>query len=250
MMFFPEIRVLAIAQKQFCFKLKANIGLMSTMIALQAVAVLFSLTGTGQMGISSNYINLSVNYISNQLIVIFTAAWAFYMAILLTTKSYRNIDFAFVANRITSNLANIGLLFTYSLIGGLTSVLTGVLLRVIGYFYFGSTNIVGQTFFITSWELLIGFMAATFYILLMSAIGYFIGVLAQLSQVFSFLVPALLFGTLIFESRSGAAGIVLEAIKFFINEGSLSIFAFKIMTFVLILFVTAINLSNRLEVRK
>lgn len=250
-MFSPQAKIMAVAQKQFCFKLKANIGLMSTMIALQILAFLFSLSGTGQMGVSSNYFNLSVNYISNNLIVIFTAGWAFYMAILLTTKSYRNIDFAFVANRVTSNLANIGLLFTYSLIGGLTSVLAGVLLRVIGYFYFGSTNIVGQTFFTTSWELLIGFLAATFYILLMSAIGYFIGVLAQLSQVFSFLVPALLFGTWSIEARSGGTtGIVLEVIQFFIHEGSLSIFALKVMTFVFILFMTAINLSNRLEVRK
>lgn len=243
MMFSAETNIFRIAQKQFYFKLKGNLGLFSSMIALQGVALLLSLRGTGQMSMGSNEIKLSVHYLSNDLLVIFTTGWAFYAAIMLTTRTYRDFDFSLVSNRITSSLANIAFLLGVSIIGGLTSMLTGILLRVINYFTVGSSSIIGQEFFISPLEMLIGITAAALYVLLVSALGYLVGMLVQVSLLFSPLFIALGFGGL-------RSGILQTVTGFFINEGSFLLFALKVSTTALLFFALATVFANRLEVRK
>lgn len=251
MMFSAETNIFRIAQKQFHFKLKGNLGLFSSMIALQGVALLLSLRGTGQMGMSSNEIKLSVHYLSNDLLVIFTTGWAFYAAIMLTTRTYRDIDFSLVSNRITSSLANIAFLLGVSIIGGLTSMLTGILLRVINYFTVGSSSILSHEFFIGPLEMLVGITAAALYVLLVSSIGYLVGMLVQVSPLFGPLFIALWLGIGFIGPRSGGGTSIIQTVTgFFINEGSLMLFASKVITAALLFFTLATLFSNRLEVRK
>src|SRR5699024_440427 len=113
-------------------KLKANVGLFSSLIILQIFGILFSLGGIGQRG-GSFY---TISYYTADYMIIFTMIWAFMIAIQLMSKDYRDLDFTFVTNRLASHLANVLFLVTASIIGAITSLLSGYLSKVIVYFAF------------------------------------------------------------------------------------------------------------------
>lgn len=248
-MFLTETNVLETAKKQYHYKLKSYTGLFITMMIVQFIALLFSLGGVGSAGMGSGSVMLSVKSFSSEIIIIFTFFWAFIVAAMLTTKEYRNIDFAFVTNRVSANLSNIGFLVTTCLLGGLSAILGGVLLRVLVYYIFGSANILSVNFFIVPRELLLGIAVTVLYLLLLSAIGYFAGMLVQFSKVFLVILPTLFFGTLILTARNPIP-VVVNAMNFLLNESSPALLAVKVIFIASGIFVSTILLSNRLEVRE
>lgn len=245
-----ETNVSRVAKKLYRYKLKAYMNLFFTMIVLQVMALLFSLGGVGSMfvGFASGAVRL--RYYSSDMLVVFTAFWIFIVAVMITTKEYRDIDFVFVANRLRSNVANIAFLATASMVGGLTAILGGSVLRVAIYFsLLGGENIALDNFFLTPWELLITITAATLYFLLLGAIGYFSGILVQLSKAFIVLLPGIFIGFMIVAVRSGHASILVDAMSFFLDETSVIVLVTKILLSAGILFFGATALSGRLEVR-
>ena len=244
-----KVSLISIVKKQYSYKLKAYVQVFLTLVFLQLLAILFSLNGVGMMGSSSDSIEVDVHYYSADIVVFFMMLWGFITAILITTKAYRNDDFAFVTNRLSSNLSNLLFLLTASIIGGLTAMLSTNLMKVIMYFFVGqqtidSTNVVGSPV-----ELLIGILATAFYIFLFCALGYFIGTLAQIHKVFVVLVPALFFGTLFLGEASGNTKIVTNFFGFIFTESSILLFIVKIIVTSGLLFSGAFVLSNRMEVR-
>lgn len=141
MMFSTENNLFRVVKTQYIYKLKSFRRLFLAMIAAQAMALFFSLGGVGGSGTGSGAVMLSTKNFSSVLTITFTFFWAFTVGALLTTREYRNIDFAFVSNRLSSNLSNFAFLVTASLTGGITAILGGILLRVIIYFSWGRANI-------------------------------------------------------------------------------------------------------------
>lgn len=250
MMFSTETNLLEVAKTQYNYKLKSFRRMFLAMIILQVIALFFSLGGVGSSGTSSGGVELSTKNYSSEIIIIFTFFWAFVVAVMLTTREYRNIDFAFVSNRLSSDLSNIGFLVTAGLAGGLTTILGGVLLRVIVYFSRGSANILSENFFVAPGELLVGFTVTVLYLLLLSAIGYFCGILVQLNKAFLVILPALLFGTQIVAVRGNQLQMLRRAIDFIVSESFLPLLALKVLLMASLLFGSALLLSNRLEVRR
>lgn len=244
-----ETNVLDVAKIQYRYKCKAYMNLFLAMIAVQAIALFFSLGGVGAMGTSVGNIAIRFKYYSSDIIIVFTAFWAFVVAIIITTKEYRDFDYAFVANRQSSNLANIAFLITASIFGGLTAILGGIVLRVIVYFSLGSESVAVENFFVTASELLIAINVTVMYLILLSAIGYIMGVLVQLSKAFIILLPGLFFGSMVVALRSGHASIVVDTMSFFLDETSFILLAAKIILVAGVLFFGATMLSGRLEVR-
>ena len=99
-------------KKQYFFKLKANIDAFSSLVWIQLLAHLFSLGGVASMGMGGTNLSVDVKYYSADLVIGFTMLWAFVTAITITTKPYRNHDFTFVTNRLSSSLSNILFLLT------------------------------------------------------------------------------------------------------------------------------------------
>ena len=83
------------------------------------------------MGVGGANLNIEVKYYSADLVIIFTMLWSFITAITIHTKPYRNHDFTFVTNRMSSSLSNILFLLTASIIGSITAVLAGNLVNVL-----------------------------------------------------------------------------------------------------------------------
>ncbi len=199
---------------------------------------------------SGSNISVSLSTYSGDLLIIFTFLWAFIVAILLTTKDYRDIDFAFVTNRMSSNISNIGFLLTASIIGAITAILAGVMLRVIVFFILGSQGILMENFFISAGEIFTGFSVTTLYLFLIVATGYLCGVLVQINKIFLVILPAFLFGTLALMGRGVEMEIIMRAVNFILLESSLPGLAIKIILLAGVLFSASSLLSNNLEVRK
>ncbi|MBS3976475.1 MAG: hypothetical protein KGZ75_07080 [Syntrophomonadaceae bacterium] len=240
-----------VTKTQYQYKLKAYIGFFGALAAVQAIAVLLSLGGMGGAGTGTEMIQFSIKLFSNEIIVLLTFFWAVVVSVALTTKGYRDGDAVFVSNRLSSNLANGAFLLTCCLAGGLTAVLSGVVLRLVLFFSTGGAGIVSQNFFMTPAELAVGTAVTALYLLLLGTAGYLCGMLVQYSKVFVVILPSLFFGLLILVGRdAGIREMLLPPINFVVQESSLILLALKIILIAAVMFGIALLLSNRAEVRK
>lgn len=236
-----------IVKRQYLFKLKANIDVISTLIGIQLLAILFSLFGVGSAGSSSSGLSINVKFFSADMVIAFTMIWGFVTAITITTKPYRYNDFTFVTNRLTSNLANIGFLFTISVLGGVTAILGKNLILLITTVGFNSA-LYGSPFLLN--EFILGATATILYIFLSSALGYLIGVLVQISKLFVVVIPAVAIGSLFLDVRLQKDPTITDVAKFFFLESSVSLFIIKALLAAALLFFISICMLNRMEVRK
>ncbi|MGO4886674.1 hypothetical protein ACJ2A9_02865 [Anaerobacillus sp. MEB173] len=245
-----KISLAEIVKKQYVYKLRAYHGVFTTLVVLQIIAILFSFNGVSSMGTSTEGIQINVHYYSADIVIIFTILWSFISAMLLTTQAYRDDDFAFVTNRVSSNLANISFLFTASIIGGLTAMLSTFLLKVLLY-YLAEVQFIKDSITIASPnEFIIGFFVTVVYVFFFSAIGYLIGTLVQLHGIFAFVLPVVFFGMLFFDNSSGIAILIEWGYKFFAKESLILLFLMKALISIVLLFLSSIILANRLGVRK
>jgi hypothetical protein len=249
MMFLTEVKLVDIVKKQFMYKLKAYLSVFSSLLTIQIIGILLSTTGSRSMGTSSNGFSLNFSYYTGDIIIIFTMIWALISAIIITTKAYRNDDFVFVSNRLSSNLSNIVFLLFASIVGGITAILSGILFKVIMYFILDDGNVTAT--FISIQELIVGIIASIFYVVLLASLGYFVGMLVQLSKWFTMILPAVFIGYLFLGvNMNGEPTFILEIGKFFIEESSLLVFFLKVILSASLLFSVSIILSNKMEVRQ
>ncbi|KAA0550378.1 hypothetical protein FZW96_03300 [Bacillus sp. BGMRC 2118] len=248
MMSLTEVSVIDSVKRQFKFKLRSYIGAFTTLVAVQLIALLFSSSGTGSMGSGSESYSINVSYYSSDLVIMFTMLWSFITAILITTKSYRYEDFMFVTSRLTSGLANVVFLLISSVIGGLFSVLAGYVQKVYLLYLSDSMNLLNAAPSIS--EIVVGILGAIFYMILFSALGYFVGMLTQFHKLFIILVPAYFFGSLFMSAKNDEEGLITKLFNFFVEETSLLVFIGKVLLVAATLFYGSYLLSKRLEVRK
>lgn len=232
-------------RNQYIFKLKSNIGLFSSLIILQALAMLFSLGGAGMSG-GSFY---TISYYTADYMIVFTMIWAFIVAIQLMTKDYRNHDFTFVTNRLGSSVANVLFLLTASIIGAITSLLSGYLLKVIVYYSF-KRGFLNSAFSPPLKELIFGFIATILFIFIISLVGYLVGTIVQVNRAFVILLPVLFLGTLFMAAQSGQDNLLIMIGEFYLQEFTFGLFLIKMVMTGLLLWISVRLLSNRLEVKQ
>jgi len=241
--------LMEVVKRQYLFKLKSYIQVFMTLVVLQLLGMLFSFNGVGMMGSSNGSVEVDIQYYSADIVVVFTMLWAFITAILITTKAYRNDDFAFVTNRLSSNLSNMLFLLTASILGGVLAILSSYLMKVMMYLvgqqFVNATNVTAVPI-----ELLLGIAATVFYVFLASALGYFVGTLVQINRTFIVLIPVLFFGSMFVGEVSGKGKFVTAAFEFIFNEPSLLLFIIKIIVIAGLLFGSAFVLTNRMEVKQ
>jgi hypothetical protein len=248
MMFSSEVRLIDVVKRQYNYKIKAYLGVYTSLVVTQIIAIFFSSMGTGMSGTSSDSYSMTVSYYSGNLTIIFTMLWAFITSILITTKAYRYDDFAFVTNRLSSNLSNFFFLLTASIVGGITAMFAGVLQKVYAFYMNEGQNIIYSVH--APLELLMGVFVATLYILIFCALGYFVGMVIQLHKIFAILLPAMFFGYLFIGSTVYGEPVMLEVVNLFSKETSLLLFFVKIIVASGALFYGATVLSSRMEVRR
>ncbi|WNF36164.1 hypothetical protein RJD24_17190 [Bacillaceae bacterium IKA-2] len=250
MMYLTETNLFETTKKQFIFKLNAYIGAFTSLMFTQFFGILFSLAGSGSSGGGSNSISFNITYYTGNTIIALTLIWMFITGVTVTTKQNRDGDFAFVSNRLSSNLANIAFLVTAALVGAVTAMLSGTLLKVIIYFFKSTEKIVSQTYIVPPLELVIGLTATFLYALLISGLGYLAGTLVQINKLFVVILPATVIGFLFLEGRLNGGGILFAVGKIFVMESSLFLLTLKVFVTAAVLFYSGTLISNRLEVRR
>lgn len=248
-MFLIEANLFETTKKQFIVKLNAYIGTFTSLMFTQVIGILFSLAGSGSLGTGSNSLSLNITYYTGNIIIILTFIWMFITAVTVTTKQYRDGDFAFVTTRFSSNLANIAFLVTAALVGAVTAMLSGTLFKVLLYFFMRTEKIVSQTYIVPPLELAIGLIATFLYALLIAGLGFLAGNLVQLNKLFVVVLPATVIGFLFLEVRLNGDGVIMTVGKIFVMESSLLLLALKAFVTVALFFYSATLVSNRLEVR-
>ena len=243
-----EFSLFDAVKKQYLYKLKSHLGLFLAMAGVQVIALLFSLGGVMSHGMGTQYLYTFVSYFSSEIVIGFTFLWILVVAVLVTTKDYQNIDFTFVSNRLSSNLSNGAFLVTAALIGGFTAMLSGFLLRIIVYFR-SSHYLLSQNFIVAPDVIFTGIAVTLLYLLLFGSLGYFCGVLMQLSKVFIVILPSLYFGAIILARRGDQMQVLSSVYDFFRGESSLTLFALKVILTAVLIYACSFMLSNRLEVR-
>ncbi|NMA85650.1 MAG: hypothetical protein GX962_17515, partial [Epulopiscium sp.] len=116
-------------KRQLNYKLKANAGILFSLVAVQLLAALLSYYGTVSIGWGSGTSFISLRLVSGDIIIIFSLIWAFTAGLIVAANSQR-YDFVFVTNRLSSNLSSVAVLFILSVGGGVSATLCGILLRV------------------------------------------------------------------------------------------------------------------------
>ncbi|KON69760.1 hypothetical protein AKG34_14070 [Peribacillus butanolivorans] len=234
-------------KKQYFFKLKANIDAFSSLIGIQLLALLFSFGGVGSVGMGGGNFSINIKYYSADLVIGFTLIWAFVTAIVITTKPYRNHDFTFVTNRLSSSLSNILYLLTASIVGSITAILAGNLLKILAHILLDDQI---YSFNTGLQELVMGIGVTILYVFFVTSIGYFIGTLVQESKLFIILIPVLFFGILFLEASMQKEPFLINVFKFYGMESTLFLFIIKVIVTVAVFFTAAISILNRMEVRR
>ncbi|MFD1708881.1 hypothetical protein ACFSCZ_19640 [Siminovitchia sediminis] len=249
-MSFIDMSLSDIVKRQYEFKLRAFLGVFTSMVGIQLISILFSLSGVYSVGTgTSTGVSITVSYFSADMIIIFTIIWIFITSVLITTKAFRYDDFTFVANRLSSNMANILFLLTASLIGGASAVLSGFLLKVITFFFGDIVYGTGNSLMEAPAEFFMGMTAVILYMILFASLGYLAGIIVQLHSVFIFLLPAVAIGLGIFFGIRNEGEMGKRLFDFIFSEPSLVTFVIKILVLSAISFTAAVFLSNRMEVR-
>ncbi|TYS57735.1 hypothetical protein FZC74_15005 [Sutcliffiella horikoshii] len=251
MMSLNKVTLEQVVKNQFIYKLGAYSGVFISLIILQLIAVLFSLNGVGMSGGGSEQISYSLHYYSGNLVFIFTMLWVFIVSIIITSKVYRNEDFSFVSNRLSSDLSNILFVIFVSVIGTVTALLSTFLIKVIllflpkfDMFYYTPTSMNMSSF------VFFGIVIALCYVLISAAAGYFVGTLVRLSSLFKIMVPVVFIGYLIFGGMISEVSGLATVVQFFYFETSLITFVFKAILTVIVLFASSGAIFNRVEVRQ
>lgn len=240
-----------VVRNQFIHKISAYSGVFISMIILQLIAMMFSLNGVGMSSGGSDFISYNLHYYSGNLVFVFTMLWVFIVSIIITSKAYRDEDFSFVSNRLSSDLSNFLFIILVSAIGTATALLSGYLIKIIliplqkiDMFYYSpiSMNMASYVF--------VGILTAFCYIFVCGAAGYFVGTLLRLSSLFKILVPV------VFVAYTFLGGMISEVsglatvVEFFYFESSLLTFVLKTALTVAILLGSSVLIFNRMEVRQ
>lgn len=239
-----EVSLRSITFKQYVYKLKGYSNLLYGLIIAQIMGIIFSMGGVRSSGFGFGELTIMVKGYTADLVIVFSFFWIAIIGSTIANKSYKNMEFSLVANRLSSNLSNVCFLLTCSIFAGITASLSGVLLRVIGYFTFERTQTFFEGFFIAPTNLFFGMFVTILCLILLSAIGYLGGILVELNKSFIIIIPVLVIGFLRVYAE------YLVGIYKYFSESPLPLFTLKILILAIILFGISVLLSSRMEVRK
>lgn len=236
--------------RQFNYKLKAFNGVLSSLVLVQLIAILFSLSGNGSFSSSGGSgLTIQGTFYTNLNIIIFTFLWIIAHAVMMTTKAEREHGFTFVSNHVSNHLSNALFLVLSSAIGGVTAILAGFLSRVLVYFFSEEAPALGAGVHYEVSDIFTGIFSMIFYLLLFASAGYALGTLSQLHRTLPYLLPVLLIGIFIWLMQLDPS-IVGRGVSFYFEEANPLLFVLKVTGTSIICFLLAIVLTGRLEARQ
>lgn len=232
-----DLTLFQLVVKQAKWKCKAYSQLIFALIVLHLFWILLTVTvGTTSNGFGFNNLTINVQIYSLDSFIMFACLWAFITALLTQTNSYINPDYSVVTNHLSASLANIIVIIIYSFLATIISFLSLYIVAAIKFIQ--NVEIIMESSQFTLMQFCVVFLI----ILLLAAIGYFIGSAFHLHKLFGVGIIILIF--LIVRSIEGQ---LLTVFTFYFQEGD-GLFLLKALITVIFLFIVSVVLINRKEV--
>lgn len=243
---------ISVAIKKYMFKLRAYSGYFCGLVLAQILATTMLLSGSAEFNIGNSNLSITLHTYSAQLAFIFSVFWALVISVLLATQLKKDTTFSFPGNRLTDCFSDFAYILTGCLFGALTVALLSCALRIIIILLCAGHAVVPG--FYPIFDHLCTVAAGTgLYMLLASAVGYFIKTTYRINRVIFFVVVAILvvLNFTYFSAASFAAGrSVLAAFwTLLFEQQSLDIFSMTVLLITTILFSLSALMANRMEVK-
>ncbi len=190
-----KVNLRTIVLMQYLYKLKGSSSLIHSLIFMQLLGLIFSLTPNGSMGAGSDFITVSVNLFSTNLLQIFSMVWMVGITNYFISSNYRRLELPLTHDSLSGHLSNILLILTIAIFAGTTSTLLSIPHRIILLFIYSDS---GEFFLdgisISPAALLLGVFVSTLYLLLLAALSYLIRAVIEVNRIFIVILPALFIG--------------------------------------------------------
>lgn len=238
--------------KQYKYKLRSFIWVLSSMMVIQLIGMAFSFGSTMSTGGGNGIYSINVSYFSSNAVIIFTILWVFLISLQITSVTYRENEFMFVRNKISNVFSDVLFLMTASIIGTATALLSEYIVANIRYYIFGMVNLFGEGVTPTLLEIIYGVIALALILFAFSMLGYLIGVLVQISKLFIPIIPAVIIGSIYLSEQMNTYGdnLMIKLFQFYFLESNFLLFVLKFIVSALAFMFIALGLSQRLEVRE
>lgn len=252
MMSFARPTLMEISKKQLQLKMKAYVWVFHSLVILQLIAVFFSLGGSGSMGSGRNDLFIQVQFYSADVVIAFTMLWAFIIAAQLTSTLYKENEFMFVTNQMSHHLSDLAFLVIISTFSAILALLSGYLIKVIGYVFLGFIPVLDGNDLLDVKHLIYGILATILFITVSGAAGYAFGMLVQLNRLFMLVIPVFIMGSLFVSSIWDQYGNnwIIKVFQFYFQEANFWLFSLKMVLTIFGFFMIAILISKRLEARQ
>lgn len=241
-----QVQLINVVKTQFQYKLRTHISMLSTLMLYQIIFIALGiLLSSTSFGSGNETFSLSINEYSANNVIGVTMIWSFIAGVILTKKSSKEIMNNFVVNKKSNHLANGLFILLMSVFAGITAFLSHFIIAS------GVSLIYGVDFLTSQGDLLFnevfsGIIITILYILLISVIGYLLGGFAQVNKGITIVVIVLcLFGG----SISEVMDLYIKVGSFYYSETNIILFSVKILITTAVLFIVAMSVGKRLEVR-
>lgn len=242
-----SLRLIDVVKKQFFYKLRTRRGFILSLILYQTFIIIFSsVFSTNMVGGYSEKLRLNGQFFLSNNVLVVTFIWAFVISILLTTTYAKQSMYPYITNKWANDFSDRLVIVFYSVVAGVTSLLSTFALHILALFIHGSEQFI-YTEKIVATDIMLGIFVMTLYTLLVMMIGYFIGECVQVSKKITFagLVIIVMFSSSIPQLEK----MLLDVSLFFIRESNMFIFVIKVIFACFVLVGLTRLVGSRLEAK-
>lgn len=247
-MFLNKVSTLQIIRQQYQSKMSVMLAPnLLNLLLIQIIGIGWSFVSMYTTGTGNMLHSMTLKTYTGSATLVLTMLLLVFMALSLSNKSSRHQDFVFTTNRLTSDITNIMILLTFTVIGTIMSHFSLIIFRML--FYFTADGLLLQgAFLLTPAELGLNWLLTFSYTVLA------MGAVYALNSLFV-AYPLAGIGLLLLFSLSVSTieryfGTFSQVIEFFSQERCASLLILKLLLTGLGAFILSILMNNRLEVRQ
>ncbi|VDG98369.1 Uncharacterised protein [Lysinibacillus sphaericus] len=243
-----------IVKQQFLFKLRSNAAVITALFVMQAVVwgLIIGEVPNSFPGFSMSTFELRWYSITNDKVVMASLLWSLVVGVLMTTPGQRNASFTYVSSPVTENLANFCFFGLAAIIAGVTTVLSGSVLKLVVFMKDGSSIIETGGLIAAPLDFFSRIVVMIIYTLLIMVVVYTCMLFVQMNRLM--IVPIVLLVLLSTKSSVfdllGFEGNIDTLFDFFYKESSFWLFLVKTGVVMAIVSILSFFPSSRIEVKQ
>ncbi len=242
-----------VVKQQVVFKLRSNVTVFTVLFVIQAIVMGLMIDGLSvPVGFSMSNIDFRWYTFTNDRIVIASVFWAPVVGLLMATPRQRNASFMYVSTPVTDNLANFCFFGIAAIIAGITTVLSGSVMKLVMFMKDGNSIIETPGLIAAPLDFFSRIAVMTLYFLLVMVVVYTCMLFVQMNYLM--IIPFVLL--VLFSTNSsvleflGIEGNITSIFDYFYRESSFGLFLVKTGAVMVIVSAFSFFPSARIEVKQ